>query len=212
MNKVNFIVILALAVFTFSFFLERAGAQGTGLHIGDQAPEFRAPTDEDEIWDSRDYVGKTILVVFFYPAAMTGGCTIQACNFRDSLPRIEEAGATVIGISGDQAGNLKLFRRLHNLNFPLLSDADGQVASAFGVPTRGGRSITRQIDGREYVLSRDITTARWTFIIDMKGEVVYIDREVQAAGDSEKVMNAIREMNRSSDEKLGIPHPKKVNE
>ncbi|MDI6402256.1 redoxin domain-containing protein, partial [Balneolaceae bacterium ANBcel3] len=70
--------------------------------IGDPAPEFEAFTDDGTLWKSKDLPEGTILVVFFYPAAMTGGCTAQACNFRDNRTRLTELGAKVVGVSGDR--------------------------------------------------------------------------------------------------------------
>ncbi|MEX0680022.1 MAG: peroxiredoxin [Balneolales bacterium] len=169
-------------------------AQEMKLDIGDPAPKFTSITDQGQVWRSTDHVGDNLLVVFFYPAAMTGGCTAQACSFRDNRTRLTEMGAEVVGISGDRVENLELFRHANNLNFPLLSDSDGNIARSFGVPVRDGGSITREVDGKEYVLTRDISTARWTFIIDTDGNIAYIDTEVDAAGDSEAVIAAITEM------------------
>lgn len=173
---------------------EPANAQDISLEIGDAAPEFEAVSDEGEMWRSEDHIGESLIVLYFYPVAMTGGCTAQACSFRDDRTRLTEMGAEVVGVSGDQVKNLQLFKRLNNLNFPLLSDADGSVARSFGVPVREGGSITREIDGEEVELSRDITTARWTFIIDRDGKIVYKDTEVDAEGDSKVVISAIEEL------------------
>ena len=165
----------------------------TRLETGDPAPVFGGMTDQGETWSSSDYKGQT-LVVFFFPAAMTGGCTAQACSFRDNRTQLIEMGAEVVGISGDQIRNLQIFRATNNLNFPLLSDSDGSIARAFGVPVRDGGTITREIDGEEVSLTRDVTTARWTFIIDEDGNIAYVDTDVDASVDSEAVLAAIKEM------------------
>lgn len=166
-------------------------AQDVNLEPGDPAPEFEAVTAEGEQWRSQDHLGESILVVYFYPAAMTGGCTDQACSFRDNRTKLTELGAEVVGISGDQIRNLQIFKRTNNLNFPLLSDPKGEIARAFGVPVRDGGTITREVDGEEVELSRDITTARWTFIIGRDGNILYKDTDVDAAGDSESVITVI---------------------
>lgn len=168
-------------------------AQDTHLDIGDPAPEFEALNHEGEIWQSADFEGE-ILVVFFFPAAMTGGCTDQACSFRDNRTQLTEMGAEVVGISGDRVKNLELFRRANNLNFPLLSDSDGTIAEAFGVPTREGGTFTTEVDGEEKELVRDVTAARWTFVIDSDGTIAYVDTDVEAAVDGEAVIAAISEM------------------
>ena len=169
-------------------------AQSVHLNIGDPAPEFEAVTDDGSTWNSSEYIGEQTLVVFFFPAAMTGGCTDQACSFRDNRTQLTEMGAEVVGISGDPAENLALFKRANNLNYPLLSDADGSIAGKFGVPTGDGGSITIEVDGEQHELSRELTTARWTFIINEEGAIAYVDSEVNASGDGEAVIAAIREM------------------
>jgi len=171
-----------------------ANAQEISLNIGDSAPEFEAVSDEGEIWRSEDHIGESIMVVYFYPVAMTGGCTAQACSFRDDRTRLTEMGAEVVGISGDQVESLQLFKRLNNLNFPLLSDADGSVARSFGVPVRDGGTLTYEVDGEEIEFTREITTARWTFIVDRDGKIVYKDTEVDAEGDSQAVIAAIEQL------------------
>ncbi len=171
-----------------------ATGQDIHLNVGESAPSFEASDHNGEIWKSTRHEDE-ILVVFFYPAAMTGGCTNQACSFRDNRTQLTEMGAEVVGISGDRVENLKLFRRANNLNFPLLSDSDGSIADAFGVPTGDGGTITTEVDGEMVELTRDITTARWTFVIDRNGNIAYVDTEVDAAGDGEAVIAAIKQMN-----------------
>ena len=172
-----------------------SAAQEVSLEPGDKAPAFTATADNGEEWNSADHVGESILVVYFYPAAMTGGCTAQACSFRDNRTKLTEMGAEVVGISGDSVENQRVFKITNSLNFPLLSDPDGSIARLFGVPVReGASSITREVDGEEVVLSREVTTARWTFIIDRDGTVVYKDTQVDAAGDSEAVIAAIERL------------------
>ncbi len=173
------------------FAFASVAAQEVNLEPGDPAPEFEAVTAEGEQWRSKDHISESILVVYFYPAAMTGGCTDQACSFRDNRTKLTELGAEVVGISGDQIRNLQIFKRTNNLNFPLLSDPKGEIARAFGVPVRDGGTITREVDGEEVELSRDITTARWTFIIGRDGKILYKDTDVNAAGDSESVITVI---------------------
>lgn len=171
-----------------------ANAQDVDLQIGDAAPEFEALADDGDVWSSADHIGEKLLVVYFYPAAMTGGCTDQACSFRDNRTKLTELGAEVVGISGDSIRNLEIFKRTNNLNFPLLSDPEGEIANSFGVPVRGGGTITRVVDGEEVELERQVTTARWTFIIGRDGNVLYKDTEVDAAGDSEAVIEAIEQL------------------
>lgn len=158
------------------------------LEVGDKAPSFKANDQNGNLWSSDDFFGKRYLVVYFYPAAMTGGCTKQACGFRDEQPSLSEYDVEVVGVSGDAVKNLKYFEQAHNLNFTLLSDVSGDIAEKFGIPTGEGGSIVREIDGEQVTLSRAVTTGRWTFIIDKTGKVVFKNTDVDAANDSKSVI------------------------
>ncbi|HJS48088.1 MAG TPA: peroxiredoxin [Gemmatimonadales bacterium] len=164
------------------------------LAVGDAAPAIDALDAYGKPWRSADIVGDRILVVYFYPAAMTEGCTKQACAFRDDHSTLQELGAEVVGVSGDRGLNLIAFRESNRLNFPLLPDTAGSIAKAFGVPLRQGGTITRTVDGRELQLTRDVTAARWTFIIDRQGRIAFKETEVNPEGDSKAVIAAIRKM------------------
>ncbi|MBN2773802.1 MAG: peroxiredoxin [Prolixibacteraceae bacterium] len=167
---------------------------GQGLNIGDKAPLFKAVDENDKVWDSGKIIGSEYLVVYFYPAAMTGGCTAQACAYRDYKDEFSKLGATVVGISGDKPENLVYFKKANNLNFTLLSDTEGKVARAFGVTTSDGGTIQREIDGKTVDLERGITTMRWTFIIDKEGKIIYKDDEVNAPEDSSNTLKKIKEV------------------
>lgn len=183
----SFIVILALIVMTSTHSFSQ------GLNVGDDAPKFKTLADDGSIWDIKDYLGKKNIVVYFYPAAMTGGCTKQACAYRDFKTDIESANAVVVGVSGDNVAGLKLFKQVHDLNFTLLSDESGAIASKFGVPTRDGGTITKEVDGKSFDLIRGNTASRWTFIIDKNSKIVYKNDEVNATKDTEEVLEFIRD-------------------
>jgi peroxiredoxin Q/BCP len=180
-------VILLLVI---AFFAEFTSGQNT-VKVGDKAPMFTASTDADGVWNLNDYVGKKNIVIFFYPAAMTGGCTAQACSYRDQLGDLEAMDAMVVGISGDDVAALKVFKKAHELNYALLSDFDGSIAAKYGVPTGGGGSLTRVVDNLEYVLNRGVTTQRWTYIIGKDGKISYINQQVDAANDSKAVLEVL---------------------
>jgi len=177
-----------LMILTVVLALVSQAQNATGLAIGDKAPAFTATTDDGSTWKLADFVGKKNVVVYFYPAAMTGGCTKQACAYRDSQPAIESANAVVVGVSGDNPEGLKLFKKAENLNFTLLADEKGEIARMFGVPVKDGGTITREIEGKSYDLTRGATASRWTFIIDKKGNIVYKNELVDAAKDAEAVL------------------------
>lgn len=162
------------------------------VNVGDKAPEFAALDETGKEWKSSDHVGKKVVVVYFYPADMTGGCTKQACAFRDDLSKLKDKGVEVIGVSGDSVRNHQLFRKAHELNFTLLADTEGKVAEAFGVPiTREEKSVKATIDGKEEVLTRNVTAKRWTFVIGLDGKVLSKNTMVAAAEDSKAVFEII---------------------
>jgi peroxiredoxin Q/BCP len=174
-----------------------ADAQQTALRdlkVGDVAPVFEGLADNGQKWSSEQGRKGGLLVVYFYPAAMTGGCTAQACMFRDDRTKLLDMGAEVVGVSGDRIANLRAFKGSNRLNFPLLSDTAGTIARAFGVPTSQGGTIKREVEGQEVTLTRDVTAARWTFIIGRDGRIVFKETEVDPQGDSKAVLAAIERL------------------
>jgi peroxiredoxin Q/BCP len=173
-----------------------ASAQSTvDLKVGDAAPKFHAKDDSGKDWKSADHVGKNVIVVYFYPADMTGGCTKQACGFRDDMKTLTDKGVEVVGVSGDSVKNHQLFKKAHELNFSLLADTDGKVAEAFGVPvTPGEKSVKATIDGKEETLTRSVTTARWTFVIDKSGKIASKNTMVKAAEDSKAIQELVEKL------------------
>ncbi len=159
------------------------------LSIGDKVPLFKATTDTGVTWDISKFIGKDFIVIYFFPGAMTSGCTKQACSYRDHLNDLATADAIVVGISGDDVKNLKLFKQAENLNFPLLSDKKGTIAKNFGVPVGEGASIKRTVGGIEHELVRDISIKRWTFIVGKDGKIIYKNEAVNPEKDSEEVLN-----------------------
>ena len=142
----------------------------TRLTAGDTAPDFTLPDADGKPVALADYRGRRV-VVYFYPAAGTPGCTKQACDFRDSLDSLKAAGLTVIGISPDKPAKLAKFREQESLTFPLVSDPDKSVLSsygAFGEKTMYGKTVTGVI--------------RSTFVIDADGKVEKAQYNVKATG------------------------------
>jgi peroxiredoxin Q/BCP len=170
-----------------------AESQGPALAVGDKAPQFNANTHTGDLWQTEEYVGRgKYVIVYFYPAAMTGGCTKQACSYRDQAADLSGLDVEVIGISADPVNNLKLFREAHKLNFTLLSDVNGFIAGKFGVPVTKGGIFKTTINGKEVVLRRPYTIARWTFILGKDGKVLYKDTRVDAPNDSRKAVEFLR--------------------
>ncbi|MGF1635929.1 MAG: peroxiredoxin [Cyclobacteriaceae bacterium] len=186
MNKLQIFCLIVLATTLVS----QLNAQNP--EEGDKAPLFTATNDHGEKWLLKDHLGSNYIVLFFYPAAMTGGCTKQACAFRDNAKAFEEEGAVVAGISGDDVENLPLFKEAHGLNFDLLSDPKGEIAKSYGVPLRDGGSLVRTINGKDFTLNREVTTARWTFVINKEGEIIYKNTDVKVEEDPANVLAAIK--------------------
>jgi peroxiredoxin Q/BCP len=185
--------ILALAAI-LALFAGRSDAMDV-LKIGDKAPAFHALDDTGAEWKSSDHVGKKIIVVYFYPADMTGGCTKQACKFRDDMSQLTELGIEVIGVSGDTVKNHQVFKQAYDLNYTLLADTQGDVAQAFGVPfTAGDKSFLAKIGNKEENLIRKGTAKRWTFVIDQNGKIAYINTNVNPETDSHQVAEVAKDL------------------
>ena len=108
--KTLFFALIVITMETFSVSGQEV------LSVGGKAPLFKATTDNGSVWDINKYLGDKFIVVYFYPAAMTGGCTKQACSYRDHRDELSSAGIVVVGISGDKIENLQYFKKAENLN------------------------------------------------------------------------------------------------
>jgi peroxiredoxin Q/BCP len=145
-------------------------ADTTRLAPGDKAPAFRLPDADGNPVSLADYRGRRV-VVYFYPAASTPGCTKEACDFRDNLRDLNDAGLDVVGISPDPPAKLVKFRNAEGLTFPLLSDPDRKVLTAWGAygeKTMYGKTVQGVI--------------RSTFVVDEKGKIASAQYNVRATG------------------------------
>lgn len=125
-----------------------------------KAHDFSLPDQDGTIHTLSQYKGKWV-ILYFYPKDDTPGCTLEACSFRDSSTEWASLGVVVIGVSRDSVASHAKFQSHHKLNFPLLSDTDGKLISAYG------SSKEKSMFGKKYMgISRD------TFLIDPKGNVV----------------------------------------
>jgi thioredoxin-dependent peroxiredoxin len=142
----------------------------TRLEPGDTAPDFTLTTDDGKSLSLSEFRGRRV-VLYAYPAAMTPGCTTQACDFRDSLSSLHARGIEVIGISPDSPVKLAQFRGRDGLTFPLVSDPDKRVLTAYGAygeKQNYGRTVTGVI--------------RSTFVIDADGKIEKAMYNVKATG------------------------------
>jgi peroxiredoxin Q/BCP len=142
----------------------------TRLSPGDPAPDFTLPTDDDRTVSLSDLRGRKV-IVYFYPAAMTPGCTTQACDFTDSLSSLQAQGYDVLGISPDAPAKLAKFRARDGLTITLLSDPDREVMKAYGA--FGEKKLYgKTVEG----------VIRSTFVVDEEGTVALAQYHVKATG------------------------------
>ena len=171
------------------------GDESPGLQVGDVAPEFQCVDDRGQLWNSADFLGKKSVVVFFYPSDFSFCCTRQAVRYRDRVDEFRDLDVEVVGISGDAVEAHRQFQAAHKLNFPLLSDAKGDVARKFGVPLRdGGKAMIAAPGNVMNAIPREVTAARWTFVINQKGQVIYRETEVAPKKDSQEVLEFVRKL------------------
>jgi len=140
------------------------------LSPGDTAPDFTLPDADGKDVSLADFRGRKT-IVYFYPAAMTPGCTTQACDFRDSRGSLQAAGYAVLGVSPDKPEKLAKFRERDAVNFPLLSDpsrATLEAYGAYGEKTMYGKKVTGVI--------------RSTFVVDEAGKIELAQYGVKATG------------------------------
>ena len=149
------------------------------LSVGDTAPDFTLVNQDGKSVSLSDYKGQRV-VVYFYPAAMTPGCTTEACDFRDSLAALKTAGLVVLGISPDKSEKLQKFIEKEGLNFDLLSDEDKTMMEewgAFGEKKNYGRVVQGVI--------------RSTVVVDAEGKVELAQYNVKATGHVGRVRKAL---------------------
>ncbi|MFB1298040.1 thioredoxin-dependent thiol peroxidase [Mycobacterium sp. pW049] len=140
------------------------------LEAGDKAPAFSLPDADGNTVTLSDFKGRKV-IVYFYPAASTPGCTKEACDFRDNLAVLNDAGLDVVGISPDKPEKLAKFRDAEKLTFPLLSDPDRSVLEAWGAygeKTMYGKTVKGVI--------------RSTFVVDEKGKIEVAQYNIRATG------------------------------
>ncbi|AGP30313.1 thioredoxin-dependent thiol peroxidase [Corynebacterium terpenotabidum] len=151
----------------------------TRLAVGDTAPDFSLSDDHGATVTLSDYRGRKV-VVYFYPKADTPGCTTEACDFRDSLTQLNDAGVDVLGISPDKVEKLATFRENHALTFPLLSDPSKETLvayGAFGEKKNYGKVVQGVI--------------RSTFLVDEEGKIALAKYNVKATGHVARIIKDV---------------------
>jgi thioredoxin-dependent peroxiredoxin len=152
------------------------------IEIGKAAPDFDFTTSNGEQKKLSDYKGNFV-VLYFYPKDDTSGCTAEACSWRDNMERITPYGAIVIGVSPDDEKSHQKFKTKYNLNFELVSDTEKTISADYGV------WVEKSLYGRKYM-----GVERSTFIIDNKGLIKKIYRNVKVEGHADDVIRELRNM------------------
>ncbi|HKM49964.1 MAG TPA: peroxiredoxin [Candidatus Bathyarchaeia archaeon] len=145
------------------------------VKVGDTAPNFYGPTSDGS--KLTDFRGRKNVVLYFYPKDDTPGCTKEACSFRDNLKSIREMGSEIVGISVDDVDSHKKFAEKYHLPFPLVSDPDKKIATAYGV-LRDPPTMTNRV----------------TFIIDKNGKITNIFPKVDVTQHTEEVVAALKKL------------------
>ncbi|HEU5380076.1 MAG TPA: peroxiredoxin [Ktedonobacteraceae bacterium] len=127
------------------------------LQVGDRAPLFSLPTQSGSTVSLEEFLGKSVIVLYFYPKDNTSGCTAEACSFRDNYEVFKQAGAEVIGVSSDSTESHQKFASKYRLPFVLLSDKKGALRKTYGVPAALG-----------------VLPGRVTYVIDKQGVIRHI--------------------------------------
>ena len=155
--------------------------QSISLEVGNKAPHFLA-ADHSGVKYSLDDLTKDgkIVVLYFYPKDDTPGCTIQACDFRDNISRLQSENIIVLGVSKDSASSHEKFIGKYDLNFPLLVDSDLSIHESYGVWREKSNY------GKKYM-----GTVRSTFVIGKNGILEWVKYNVKAKGHVERLLNEI---------------------
>jgi peroxiredoxin Q/BCP len=149
------------------------------LDVGDKAPAFTLPDHDGKAVSLKDFAGSPV-VLYFYPADDTPGCTKEACQFNDNLRAFAKAGVQVVGISPDKPAKHVKFREKYGLSFPLLSDPDHAVMAAYGA--WGEKTMYGK---------KTVGTIRSTFLVDAEGVIARAWYNVRADGHAAKVLEAV---------------------
>lgn len=146
--------------------------------IGKPAPEFELPDQDGQLHSLEDYRDQWV-VLYFYPKDQTPGCTTEACEFRDDIFAFKKMNAQVLGVSLDDVASHQAFSEKHNLPFPLLADAEGKAADAYGVKTKMfGMTLAK----------------RETFLIDPEGKLVKHYSDVDPDVHSRQVLTDLQQL------------------
>lgn len=166
---------------------DQARAPSGPLAPGDEAPDFAATDQQGAPFRLSQQRGRPV-VVFFYPRDFTPACTAQSCAFRDAYAELRDAGAVLVGVSGDSGASHAKFAQRHQLSYPLLSDESGEIRRAWGVP----RSLLGLFPGRV------------TYVLDAQGVVrMVFSSQLRAGEHAERALAAVRALPKATEGRSG---------
>lgn len=142
-------------VFCLLFTVVSAMSEVQAANVGDPAPDVTVSDDAGNKVNLASFKGKSGVVVFFYPKADTPGCTKESCNFRDEIKQFQDKGYAVFGASRDSVEDQAKFKQKYNLNYPLLADTKGELATALGLKPGARHTAIISKDGK---IEKQITT------------------------------------------------------
>lgn len=148
----------SLILFLVAGFVSFAAEAGKTPKAGDAAPLIEGKDQDGKTWKLADQIGKSAVLLYFYPRDDTPGCTKQACGLRDRIGDLKKEKIEVVGVSFDSSESHQKFIAKHNLNFPLLADTDGKIADAYGVRREAGKNMAR----------------RASFLIGLDGKIAHV--------------------------------------
>ncbi len=158
------------------------------IEIGKKAPAFTLTDQSGTKHKLADYAGQPV-VLYFYPKDDTSGCTKQACQFRDDLPKFDKLNAVVLGISPQDKKSKAKFAAKHDLNFPILADANENAAGNPTVCDKYGVWVEKSMYGKQYMGAQ-----RTTYLINKDGKVAHRWDKVKVPGHAEAVLKALKEL------------------
>ncbi len=163
MNSINLNTVrqattaLAMAVVVLAITSTNAAAPKQSLKVGDKAPLVKGQDQDGKSWKLADFIGKKIVLLYFYPKDDTPGCTKEACGLRDRMADLKQQEVEVVGVSFDDPASHRAFREKHKLNFTLLADTNGKIANSYGA-RMNGRDMARRV----------------SFLIGLDGKIAHI--------------------------------------
>ena len=147
--------------------------------VGDLAPLVSGKTQDKEKWKLEDDIGKSIVLLYFYPKDDTPGCTKEACGLRDKMNDLKAQGVKVVGVSFDDVDSHKRFMFKYDLNFTLVADPSGKIADTYGARMKGDRKMDRRV----------------SFLIGLDGRIIHVTDNPSADVHLEEMQRAIHNLN-----------------